>query len=652
MGLIVGAHGVFGEPLTIVSSSLPVMMVALGGAFGVHILAAFQRYRGSGKERASAVLRELWAPVFLSGMTTSVAFFALLVMPQVPMRRFGVSAGIGVLLLLVLALLVLPALLSFLPERGLRPRPERALKFSFSPPLWLAVALGLGGIALGSSMQAEPDVSKVFAEDSEVGRADSFFQTHFGGSTFVQVTIDGDLREAEVIRLLRDLGEEIVALDGVVEVRSVVDPVAVVNEGIGGRRGVPENSARANRVMTMLIGHPAMAQLMTHDADGAVIHVKLRPMSGVDQVELTRAIQGVVVRLAPTQTLRSASTALPAVAKLRRDAVRKRIASELGVPLTDVNSLEVVGEGAPSKALLAEVRKLLAEVLDSEAGAVAVPVPAEESRSISASELLAARHEKELETIFREKLPTLAEKDAEGITFAAEHLLAWIEEAKKKYRLDDYCVALAMEEHCARIKPILAELADARWRVPEGVEFQAEQAELRSLPVAVALTGQPVIGQAFAESVTRSLWLSTAVSLLALAMMLAVSRQLFALIPAAWTLACTVGIISLLGHPISVGTSMIACIALGAGVDFAIHLGVRARRSDASERGRAAVRELGMVISISALELAAAFAVLAGSTMLPLQHFGIGLAVAMLAAALGAIWLIPWLFRGTRKAEK
>ena len=38
VGLVVGAHGRFGEPLTIVSSTTPVMMVALGGAFGMHII--------------------------------------------------------------------------------------------------------------------------------------------------------------------------------------------------------------------------------------------------------------------------------------------------------------------------------------------------------------------------------------------------------------------------------------------------------------------------------------------------------------------------------------------------------------------------------------------------------------------------------------
>jgi predicted RND superfamily exporter protein len=54
VGLVMGAHGVFGEPLTIVSSSLPVMMVALGGAFGVHMLAGYQRQARRKLARARA----------------------------------------------------------------------------------------------------------------------------------------------------------------------------------------------------------------------------------------------------------------------------------------------------------------------------------------------------------------------------------------------------------------------------------------------------------------------------------------------------------------------------------------------------------------------------------------------------------------------
>ena len=160
------------------------------------------------------------------------------------------------------------------------------------------------------------------------------------------------------------------------------------------------------------------------------------------------------------------------------------------------------------------------------------------------------------------------------------------------------------------------------------------------------LTGQPVIGQAFAESVTTSLWQSTLASIAALAVVLLLSRTLFALFPALWTLAFTAGIIALLGHSISVSTSMVSCIALGAGVDFAIHLGFRAREYEGAEAGHRAVDELGLVVIISAVQLGLAFLVLGWSELLPLQEFGVGLAVGLAGAALGAVWFTPRLLRG------
>ena len=78
-----------------------------------------------------------------------------------------------------------------------------------------------------------------------------------------------------VLREIRDLGERVKAIPGVVDVRSVVDPVMLLNEALGGRRGIPETLGRAGRVLTYLQGHPAVAQLMTSDGGGALIYIKL-----------------------------------------------------------------------------------------------------------------------------------------------------------------------------------------------------------------------------------------------------------------------------------------------------------------------------------------------------------------------------------------
>lgn len=646
VALIMGAHGRFDEALTIVSSSTPVMMVALGGAFGVHILAGYQRRKGTSRSRASETLRELWKPVVMSGTTTAVAFFALVVMPQVPMVRFGVIAGVGVLLLLLLALVVLPALLAVLPDNLLAHKPERTLPIPGRPPWWLLAGIAAISLFLARDMKADPDTGNVFDQNSEVHTSNEYFNQNFGGSTFLQVTIEADVGEAEVLRAIRNISEGVRAIDGVVDVRSVYEPVEVLNEALGGRRGVPESSPRAGRVLTYLIGHPAMVQLMTDEADGALIHIKIAPMDGERQVAVTEQIREVVERYAASDdVIRVAPTSIPAVAELRDRETTERLA-RLTNKQVDIDALRS-GKAKPPKALLAAVTKLRDDLDDPEEGIFAVEIP--ELQSLEPEQLLTLRGEA-LEQYMRETLTTALAEDPEGIAPAAKHLGAWIDDEQGKYKVEAWCAALDFESRCAELAPALAEFDDEEWRIPADLELPAD-AQVRTVAADIRLTGQPVIGQAFAESVTKSLWASTGVSILALSLVLVITGMLPALIPALWTLAFSAGIIAALGHPISVGTSMITCIALGAGVDFAIHLGYRARTYTGRNRGERAVRDLGAVMVISAVQLALAFSVLLLSEMPPLQEFGIGLAIGLVGAAFGAVWFTPMLIRDTPEAD-
>jgi len=654
VGLVMGAHGTFGEPLTIVSSSLPVMMVALGGAFGVHILAGYQRQHGTSRERASATLRELWLPVLLSGLTTAVAFFALVAMPQVPMQRFGVIAGVGVLLLLLLALGVLPALLSALPNRLLRPRAERPMPLRRRPPAWLLLLLAIAGVALATRLRAETDMSAVFSEDSEPVRSNNFFNAHFGGSTYLQIAVEAEhvaagedrkpLAEPILLRELRDMAGRIRRIDGVVDVRTVVEPVMLLNEALGGRRGIPETAGRGGRVLTYLLGHPAVAQLMTADAAGALIHVKLAPMSGEAQVRVTAEVRAALDRLAVGR-MRVGKTSDPQVRALQVAEVGEQLSRLLGKPV-DVAALAGGVPEHPSPALLAAVLEVRDRALDSEDSPVE-GVPRPEIDSLEPASLLAPRGAA-LEALLREKLPTLAAKDPEGVGFAAKHLGEWTDEVLDRFRVEGRCASLGLPlspatpggPSCAPVQGALSELDDEEWRTLEG--------DGRELSVRARLTGQPVIGAAFAESQTESLRDSTIVSLIGLVLTLLLARQLRALVPALWTLCVTMGALALLGLPISVGTSMISCIAMGAGVDFAIHLGFRARRFSGPDQGQRAVDEIGVVTLISALQLACAFLVLMASEMAPLREFGMGLALGLVLAAFGACWLVPVLYRGRR----
>lgn len=648
VGLVLGLHGRLGEALTIVSSSMPVMMVALGGAFGVHMLAGYQRQQGTSRERAAATLRELWLPVLLSGLTTAVSFFALLAMPQVPMRRFGVAAGCGVLVLLALALVVLPALLSVLPDRWMPPRRERPMPMKFRPPLWALLVMALVGAGAATTLRADADTTSVFSEQSEPVRSNNFFNEHFGGSTYLQIAVEAKQRDVEgrkplaeptALREIRDLAERVRAIDGVVDVRTIVDPVALLNEALGGRRGIPETPGRASRVFSLLQGHPAVAQLMTEDASGAMIHIKLAPLSGDAQVRVTEEVRGLLQRH-EAGTFVVAAASEPQVREVQVEEVAGRLSNLLQKPVEKTALAAASPSAAPSPALLEALKQVRDRALEGDDSPVE-GVPREEIDAIAPESLITPRGPA-LEALLKEKLPTLAAKDPQGIGFAAKYLGPWVDEALDKFKVEARCGALglppagAAEPNCASVQGALSELDDDEWRVASGAG--------RRLDFQTRLTGQPVIGAAFAESVTTSLFTSTAVSLLGLSATLLVARQMLALVPALWTLCVTMGVLGLFGLPINVSTSMISCIAVGAGVDFAIHLNIRARRHSGADAGRRAVDEIGVVTLISALQLACAFLVMLASEMAPLRHFGIGLGVGLVGAALGACWFAPTLF--------
>jgi predicted RND superfamily exporter protein len=663
VALIVGAHGRFGEPFTIVSSTTPVMMVALGGAFGMHMLAGFQRQVGSSRERASAVLRELTRPVFLSAATTAVAFFALVVMPQVPMQRFGIVAGLGVMLLFVLALFVLPALLAVLPARLLPTRDNPHLPLRWVPPLWLVVALGVGGAWLGTRLQADPDTTSLFDPDSEPRQADAFFNDRFGGSQFLQIAVEADLTQPVVLREIREMVDELRAVDGIVDVRSLVDTVAIISEGFGGRRGIPESHPRARRVVINLADHPASKQLMVPEGDAAIVHIKLAPGDGEQQQRVTAQVREIVAAH-QLDVLVQGDAQSDALHPVVREAVRARLQRFVGEEIDPARFESIVASKATAATMADELRRLRDRALGTDE--VIEPVPDAEREAVDPAKLFDTRG-KPLEAYLREKLPTLVASDPEGPGFLAEMVTQWVDEAIEQHRFTAACTVLGVPpppsaeldadptaasptpaagsepegQRCREILWILSELGDAEWKIPAGVDVP----ELARQPWAIRLTGQPVIGQAFADSVTQSVTYSTFVSLAGLAIVLLVFRQLRTLVPAVWTVLVTSGVIYLLGHPISIGTCMVTNIALGAGVDFAIHLGIRARESSGPEPGQEATDALGGVVLVTGVQLALAFLVLLASEMPPLQQFGVGLAIGLMGAAAGAVWLTPRLYR-------
>ncbi|MDE5897906.1 MAG: MMPL family transporter, partial [Treponemataceae bacterium] len=119
-----GLMAMFGVQFTIVSSVIPVALIAVGSAYGIHVLThyyiALEKIEGpmTKELHAEAVwegIKDVSQAVVLAGITTIVGFISLVSSPIGPLHSFAIFTSLGVVFSLVLAVVFIPAMLMIKP---------------------------------------------------------------------------------------------------------------------------------------------------------------------------------------------------------------------------------------------------------------------------------------------------------------------------------------------------------------------------------------------------------------------------------------------------------------------------------------------------------------------------------------------------------
>ncbi len=112
----VGLMALCGVKLTIASVFLPVLLVAVGSAYGIHVVNDyFERSVQGGGSRDELIIQvaeEMANPVFIAAITTAIGFVTLLSAFLQPIREFGLFSAAGVAFSFIISLTLIPAVLS------------------------------------------------------------------------------------------------------------------------------------------------------------------------------------------------------------------------------------------------------------------------------------------------------------------------------------------------------------------------------------------------------------------------------------------------------------------------------------------------------------------------------------------------------------
>jgi uncharacterized protein len=222
----VGMAALLGIKLSVITTILPVILFAVGSAYGIHIVTHYiediREKTLSKEEHRILVLdltKKLIKPVFLAALTTLAGFISFCFTPIVPMREFGYCAGFGVLASFAVAVLFIPAMFLLRGPRVLSDHLQRSDqeqkkeqtgedRFSnfiagfFSGiaekkvPVLVCAALVLIISFYGlSKVIVDNAMVEFFQKETDISRSDRFIREYFGGSKDINLVVKADTTE-------------------------------------------------------------------------------------------------------------------------------------------------------------------------------------------------------------------------------------------------------------------------------------------------------------------------------------------------------------------------------------------------------------------------------------------------------------------------
>jgi len=118
-----GLMAVTGYELTIISNIIPVVLLAVGSAYTIHVLNSINHNKLADRKQALIqALRYIMIPVILAAVTTAIGFVSFVFGAYLTMiKDFGIFTAVGTLIALILSLFFVPALISGLSMYSKKP---------------------------------------------------------------------------------------------------------------------------------------------------------------------------------------------------------------------------------------------------------------------------------------------------------------------------------------------------------------------------------------------------------------------------------------------------------------------------------------------------------------------------------------------------
>ncbi len=288
-----GIMSLFGYELTLISNTIPVVLLAIGSAYTIHVLNSLNNNNIKDKrEDISKSLSYILLPVIISAITTAVGFISFIFGSYLTMiKDFGIFTALGTTIALLLSIIFVPAIVSIFPQkkRGLNERPYKrdslrgllldslALLVFKHPKRVLSISGAIMLIAVVGVLLINTNVNMAdyFRKDNDTRVAEDVIREKFGGSLPIFVVFEGDLQSPEVLRMMIKTERFLKEQDNIVVAQSVASLIEQMNDVMGEGKMIPDRRDKIEQLWFLLEGQDIMNQIVNSELTKGVVQSKL-----------------------------------------------------------------------------------------------------------------------------------------------------------------------------------------------------------------------------------------------------------------------------------------------------------------------------------------------------------------------------------------
>lgn len=248
-----GAMAYLNIPISLSTMATPVLLSAIGIAYGIHILNRYYEDLQIIEDKTQLIMHSVsrvGMAVLFSGLTTIAGFLSLASSRIPPVRTLGFVTALGILLSLFFSLTVLPAIMNLYSSTKARKRPIfnnllsnflRTVANVINGKSWIIVII-LSSLMIFALLglpriTTEVDPLGSLPPENELRQAFSVLNDQFTGTTSLQLILSGSedtfLSSANLNKLL-ELEQKMSELENIGMIQSITLYLRMVNQALYG----------------------------------------------------------------------------------------------------------------------------------------------------------------------------------------------------------------------------------------------------------------------------------------------------------------------------------------------------------------------------------------------------------------------------------